>query len=330
MITNVCSRVLLPASVILSLIFSSCKKEEVYRPAPSLSANSSNIKNAPSIGGDYTVQLLGTVKWTATSNQSWLRLVRSAGANDSYLQLSLDSNFTADARTAVVNVKGEGVDAFDISLSQSAGVTITPAPGKDLQNLDFSSGSVSVQITNLLGQNLTISSDQAWAMPTETSSSANFISMAINLDENTTTAPRSCTITVKNKKGEVIKQIALKQLNDVFGSLFYGTKWKLNRKFAPSTGANGTLNNCQQDDIYTFVKTGAQVTRTNSGLNGCSSDVETGNFTVYNGSVRTVYCYYFYDFSSYSQLEVISITSDKLVLAYSSTSSYHYEFVKVP
>jgi len=336
------------------VIFSSCKKDETWKPEASLSGAQTAITinaTGQNFGGsDFTVPFLSSIKWSAASSETWLKLPRPNGANDGYLIVKADTNFKGE-RKAKITVTGSGVEPFVIDVKQTAAVTIADISNfVDLTKLPFNNGSFSIIIFNDLKQNVTASASESWvsfsngnSMATPTfSSTNNYIGLYVNVSDNEGTANRTATITIKNKAGEVVKTYTITQLFDLFSSFFLNVNWQLKKvtEFSSPTFTDITVEPCFEDNKTRFTKTsgssGSYLRDNGNILSNCNEFNQTsiGNYSIsYSGSGATFISSNFnyeYDFVNYFYLE--KITGDSLKLRNSTSLSTYtrYEFVKVP
>jgi len=87
-------------------------------------------KNAASLnakeGSNTTIGLKANVKWTASSNQSWLTVSPASGSGNDILKFTaVTSNTSTSARTAVVTITAEDFEPEEIIITQGARVEVT-------------------------------------------------------------------------------------------------------------------------------------------------------------------------------------------------------------
>jgi hypothetical protein len=338
------------------VLFSSCKKDENWKPEPSLSASLTSLTiNATGqnfSGSDFSISILSSRKWSAASSESWLKLPRPNGANDGYLIFKADTNFSGE-RKAKITVSSEGVEPFVVDVKQTASVTVGDISSSfDLTKIPFNSEGFSLSIENDLKQNITISTSDSWIGfsfgssgpgTSSLSSKSSNIYFYVNYDQNTGSSNRTGTFTIKNKTGEIVKTYTITQLFDTFTAFFTGVNWQLKKATeytSPGSFTVTTIPACISDNKTKFTKSsfssGGTYARDNGSISSSCSEFEqtsTGSYSVYSTSSgqTTLSSYFNYDFDSETDFYVEKITGDSLKLRDSNFSGSYkrYEFVKV-
>jgi hypothetical protein len=109
-------RVLLIASVMLTALALSCKKETPVEDAVTIKTNDATV---PVEGGVVSIAFNSTAAWTAKSSQSWLTLSPTSGnAGDATIKASVVKNETNDERIAEVTITA-GTKSAVIKIAQS-------------------------------------------------------------------------------------------------------------------------------------------------------------------------------------------------------------------
>jgi formylglycine-generating enzyme required for sulfatase activity len=151
-------------------------------------------------GGEQTLTVSATAAWTMSKSEDsdWLTIKPMSGnAGTAQVTLTVAENTTTGLRIATLIVKS-GELTKNVEVSQSAA---NPIISLDTSSLEFasSSGSKSIKITS--NTTWAVSSDQTWCSVSPTSGS-NDGSVTVKVEENTTTAERTATITVKSEAGD--------------------------------------------------------------------------------------------------------------------------------
>lgn len=151
-------------------------------------------------GGEQTMTVTATAAWTISKSaeSDWLTIKPESGnAGTAQVTLTVAENTTTGLRTTTLTVKS-GELTKSINVSQSAA---NPDISIDASSMEFasSSGSKSIKITS--NTSWMVSCDQAWCSVSPTSGS-NDGSVTVKVGENTSTAERTATITVKSEAGD--------------------------------------------------------------------------------------------------------------------------------
>ena len=151
-------------------------------------------------GGEQTMSVTATAAWTISKSaeSDWLTIKPESGnAGTAQVTLTVSENTTTGSRTTTLTVKS-GELTKSINVSQSAA---NPVISLDTSSMEFASnsGSKSIKITS--NTSWTVSCDHAWCSVSPTSGS-NDGSVTVNVEENTSTAERTATITVKSDAGD--------------------------------------------------------------------------------------------------------------------------------
>lgn len=151
-------------------------------------------------GGEQTMTVTATAAWTISKNEGsdWLTVKPESGvAGTTQVTLTAAENTTTGSRTATLTVKsGELTKSIDVSQSAA-----NPVMSLDVSTLEFASGSGSKSIKITSNTSWTVSSDQTWCSVSPTSGN-NDGSVTVKVEENSSTAERTATITVKSEAGD--------------------------------------------------------------------------------------------------------------------------------
>lgn len=170
--------------------------------APTISANSQSFTAAGGSGSVSVTAIVGCA-WTASSPQSWVTITSgAAGSGPGTVSFTVAANTSTAARSATLTIAGK---SFTVSQSgASCSYTVTPtslaASGTTL------SGTFTV--ATQAGCAWSASSPVSWI--TVSGSGSGNGSVSFNLAANTTSSPRSTTLTIAGKSVSVTQQILTK------------------------------------------------------------------------------------------------------------------------
>jgi hypothetical protein len=100
---------------------SCCGDYEVWEVSPA------TISIAALEGSNSTVNIISSVAWTATSDQTWLQVSPAIGTGNSTVTLTAGVNKTNETRKATITVKGSGAPSKTITVTQAAGTVGVPS-----------------------------------------------------------------------------------------------------------------------------------------------------------------------------------------------------------
>lgn len=148
--------------------------------------------------------ITSNTSWSITSDKTWCTLSSPSGSNNATVTVYVSENTSTSSRSATITVKaGE----------QSQTITVTQAGANatlqlNMTSIVFESASQSASFTITSNTSWSIMSDQSWCKLGSFSGSNN-ATVIVNVTENTSTSPRSATITVT--AGEILQTIAVTQ-----------------------------------------------------------------------------------------------------------------------
>ncbi len=170
-----------------------------YSPTLSISENSLSVGSE---GGSGSIYVTSNVRWTASSNQSWLTLTPSSNFGNGDLSGTVSANTGTSSRTAVVTVSGDGVLPQQINITQLGTATsvgsrmvqdmvlqVVPNPVEQESRVEFWNARaqvVRIEVMNALGQRVALIADgqmsvgkQSHAMPKELVSGMYYVRVSI-------------------------------------------------------------------------------------------------------------------------------------------------------
>lgn len=151
-------------------------------------------------GGEQTVTVTATAAWKISkgAGSDWLTIKPESGsAGTAQVTLTAAENPAKDSRKATITIQS-GELTKSIEISQSAA---NPVISLDTSSLEFASGSGSKAFKITTNTTWTVASDQTWCSVSPASGS-NDGSVTVKVGENSTTAERTATITVKSEAGD--------------------------------------------------------------------------------------------------------------------------------
>ena len=157
-----------------------------------LSVSPTSLSVAAAAGSTGTFNITSNLSWTVSSNQTWLSVSPTSGANNGTVTVTAQQN-TGSSRTATVTVSATGVTSQTVTVTQNAaGVTLSVSP----TSLSVGSASGSTGTFNVTSNtSWNVSSSQTWLSVSPTSGSNNATVTVTTTSANTGTA-RTATVTV--------------------------------------------------------------------------------------------------------------------------------------
>ena len=151
-------------------------------------------------GGQQTITITASETWTLTKSaeSDWLNVKTVSGkAGTTQVDLEAAENTLTKPRSATITVLSGNLTK-DVEVSQSAA---SSEISLSVDNLNFSSGGDSQSFSIKSNIAWTVTSSQDWCSVNPTSGS-NDSSVTVSVEENTSTAERMATITVKSDAGD--------------------------------------------------------------------------------------------------------------------------------
>lgn len=100
-----------------------------------LSVSATTLNIGFTAASTQTFDITANVNWTATSNQTWLKVTGTSGTGSAKITLTADANTSASDRVATVTLTGAGLSAKTITIMQGAAPLPLNLP------IDFETGS---------------------------------------------------------------------------------------------------------------------------------------------------------------------------------------------
>lgn len=166
-------------------------------PTPSLEVNPTSLAFVTT-GESKTFAITSNVSWTAESDQNWCSLSAASGQNSSTITVTVTANTDLNKRPATITVKSATLTKT-ISVEQ-----LGEAPDMiiDLNDriLDPATGNLSIGITTNVPYTVEIVSSGNWIAQKAKSKAMTEYTEEFTYGDNSTTTPRSATITFKSDK----------------------------------------------------------------------------------------------------------------------------------
>ncbi len=165
-----------------------------------------SVTNAPG-STEFSVQ--SNTSWTVSDDANWLTVSPTSGNNNQTLTATYSENTTTTQRIGTLTVTGGGITRT-VTVTQSATVfilTVTP------QNQSVTNASGSTEFSVQSNTNWTVSDDAEWLTVNPTSGNNNQTFTA-TFTENTTSAQRIGTLTVKG--GGITRTVTVTQSSTAF------------------------------------------------------------------------------------------------------------------
>lgn len=150
-------------------------------------------KTMPASGGTFTLSIVTNCNWTAQDNASWITITPTSGNGNGSITVTVDANTSINSRTGTVTVTA-GSESITCTITQS-GMDQTLVINPDVYNApSANAGSFTISVASNL--QWTASDNASWITITPTSGNGNG-TITVNYDANTTSAPRTGTVTVQ-------------------------------------------------------------------------------------------------------------------------------------
>ena len=179
------------------------KKIEVSQSAsnPEFSLDTNNLEFT-SDSGSKTFKITSNTSWTVSSSQTWCDVSPTTGSSGGNVTVKVEENTSTAERTATITVKSE-VGDFTVKVIQSGATAVLSL---DTSSLDFASGSGTKSFKITSNTSWKVSCDQTWCSVSPTSGN-NDGSITVNVQENSSTAERTATISIKSEVGDFVVKV---------------------------------------------------------------------------------------------------------------------------
>ena len=144
-------------------------------------------KTSLSAGESYDITVTSNTDWTVAESLDWASVSPASGSGDSTVTVTVDANTTTSPRSGTITI---GEQAHSLSQDGAAAfVAIDPISKTAV------SGGESYDITVTSNTDWTVVESLDWASVSPASGSGDS-TVTVTVDANTTTSPRSGTITI--------------------------------------------------------------------------------------------------------------------------------------
>ncbi len=174
---------------------------------PILTVSPANLSVAAD-AGNAVINITSNLSWTVTSNQTWCTLAQSSGIGNAALTINYQPNTVQSQRTAIITFAANGVTNQTVQVTQAAFVpvlSVTPSS----QTVNSPSGSAIFNVTSNISWTATCA--ESWCTLANPGGTNNG-TLTVIYEENTTSGPRTATITVSGE-GVANQSVTLTQTN---------------------------------------------------------------------------------------------------------------------
>lgn len=154
-----------------------------------------------------SISITSNTDWTVKSSASWLTVSKTSGTGNASVNLSASANTNTSSRSATVTITGGG-KTVTCSVTQAA----APAPEPSIVMLvgayQVSADAKTVNVYVSSNTSWTVSSNQTWAKPTQTSGSGDMtlpVSVSANPNSTSRTATLTFTAGTKTAKCQIVQ-----------------------------------------------------------------------------------------------------------------------------
>ena len=169
----------------------------VTQKSPYLTVNKTSLPKYEPSGGNDMFTINSNVSWTVKSDQTWCRVSKSSGSNNSDITVTVDANTTYNDRDASITVEGGGIKrTVTVTQGHVDKPFLTVNKAKEI-NVNFDSknaGSKTFSIESNV--QWTASSNADWCTVSPTNGSNNNNSVEVRVTENKGSNERKAKITV--------------------------------------------------------------------------------------------------------------------------------------
>src|SRR5262249_20619596 len=137
--------------------------------------------------GSFSMAAPAGCSWTASTAATWVH-TSGAGSGNGTINYTVDANSSITARSAMISVGGQN---FTVN---QAGIACTYSLSSTSASLSAGGGAWSVSVTAPSGCTWTATTTASWIHTTSSGNGSGTVNYAV--DANTSTSPRSDTISV--------------------------------------------------------------------------------------------------------------------------------------
>lgn len=155
--------------------------------------------------GSKSISITSNTDWTVKSSASWLIVSKTSGTGNASVNLSASANTNTSSRSATVTITGGG-KTVTCSVSQAA----APEPSIVMMigSYQISADAKTIDVYVSSNTSWTVSSNQTWAKPTQTSGSGDMtlpVAVSANYNSTSRTATLTFTAGTKTAKCQIIQ-----------------------------------------------------------------------------------------------------------------------------
>ncbi len=174
---------------------------------PILTVSPANLSVAAD-AGNAVINITSNLSWTVTSNQTWCTLAQSSGIGNAALTINYQPNTVQSQRSAIITFAANGVTNQTVQVTQAAFVPVLSVTPSN-QTVNSPSGSAVFNVTSNISW--TAACAESWCTLANPGGTNNG-TLTVIYDENTTSGPRTATITVSGE-GVSNQSVTLTQTN---------------------------------------------------------------------------------------------------------------------
>jgi len=182
----------------------------------SLEVNTPIVTVGPEASKQNIFNINTTVAWTATSDQTWVRLTPSTGTGSKTVTLDIDANPSTQQRKAIITITGAGVPNRTVVIYQNG----------MLPMLEVTPANLTLQAKGSLTGVLNLKSNFPWRadcystwVKFSTLSGTSNLDISYTADENKTLYSRTAIVNFSNDKGLTCKVTLYQQAGTAFLSI---------------------------------------------------------------------------------------------------------------
>lgn len=159
-------------------------------PTNNLSVNPGSLSFG-SGAGNQNFSVSSNVNWSVSDNQGWISVSPTSGSDNGNVMVSVQANSNTSSRNGTVTISGGGLSQT-VSINQDAATANELTVSPNTVSFTAAGGSQSVSVSGNVSWS--VSNNQGW-ISTSPNSGSNNGSVSITAVENTSTNPRSGTVT---------------------------------------------------------------------------------------------------------------------------------------
>lgn len=191
-------------SLLLALIMFKCDKED----SPFLSVNTNSIQ-VPNAKSSESLAISASGNWSASVDQSWIKLSKLSGIGNGSIAIEVDQNLTTASRSAIITIQANDIPAPQtVVINQTAGDPVLKV--SRIQATFASPESLVDTLRIISNTSWTVSDNQAWLTFTPSSGSGD-ATIVLNAEINSSLSKREGTLTIAASGPNLTKIVTILQ-----------------------------------------------------------------------------------------------------------------------